>query len=73
LIKYSRRKTRTAILPQLIDRAKSQVSNAASSSTRTMVREDSVPRVACHRGWLARILVGFVAVDPDCSVVPVSL
>jgi hypothetical protein len=26
-----------------------------------------------RRGWLARILVGFVAVDPDSSVVPVSL
>jgi len=50
-----------------------QVSNAASSSTRTMVREDSAPRAACRRGWLRRILVGFAAVDPDSSVVPVSL
>ena len=38
-----------------------------------MVREDSAPRSACLRGWLAGILAGFVAVDPDSSVVPVSL
>jgi hypothetical protein len=50
-----------------------QVSNAASSSTGTMVCEDPVPRAACRRGWLARMLVGFAAVDPDASVVRVSL
>ena len=50
-----------------------QVSNAASSSTGTMVREDRAPRGACRHGWLAWILVGFAAVDPDASVVRVSL
>ena len=50
-----------------------QVSNAASSSTGTMVCEDPAPCAACRHGWLARILVGFAAVDPDASVVPVSL
>jgi hypothetical protein len=38
-----------------------------------MVRVDSAPRIACRPGWLAWILVGFAAVDPDSSVVPVSL
>jgi hypothetical protein len=50
-----------------------QVSIAASSSTRIMVCEDSAPRGACRRRWLAPILVGFAAVDPDACVVPVSL
>jgi hypothetical protein len=50
-----------------------QVSIAALSSMRTMVCEDSAPRAACRGGWLAWILVGFAAVDPDASVVRVSL
>jgi len=50
-----------------------QVSNAASSSTRTRVREDSAPRLACRVLWSGLIVVGFVVVDPDASVVPVSL
>jgi len=52
---------------------KSQVSSAASSSTRTGVREDSAPRLACRVLWSGLIVVGFVVVDPDASVVPVSL
>jgi hypothetical protein len=35
-------------------------------------REDSVPRGACHREWLARILVGFVAVDPNLATPALS-
>jgi hypothetical protein len=50
-----------------------QVSNAASSSTGTMVGEDPAPCAACRHRWLARMLVGFAAVGPDASVVPVSL
>jgi hypothetical protein len=38
-----------------------------------MVGEDSAWCAACRGGWLAPILVGFAAVDPDASVVPVSL
>jgi hypothetical protein len=48
-----------------------QVSNA--SPERTMGCEDSAPLAGC--GWLRvrRMLVGFVVVDPESSVVPVSL
>ena len=50
-----------------------KVSNAASSSTRTMVGED-FGAACCLPSWVAcGILVGFAAVDPDASVVPVSL
>jgi hypothetical protein len=50
-----------------------QVSNAAPSSRRTMVREDSVPLAHCGPRWSGSMLDGFVVVDPVASVVPVSL
>ena len=40
---------------------------------RTMVREDSGAFAGCRWRWLGVMLVGFVVVDPECSVVPVSL
>ena len=64
-------RSQVQILPPL--QVKSQVSSAASSSTRTGVREDSAPRLACRVLWSGLIVVGFVVVDPDASVVPVSL
>jgi len=50
----------------------SQVSKAASSSAHHGVRRFGAA-CACRGGRLAWILVGFAAVDPDSSVVPVSL
>jgi hypothetical protein len=51
----------------------SQVSNAAPSSRRTMVREDSAPLAGCGPRWPGSMLGWFVVVDPVASVVPVSL
>jgi hypothetical protein len=50
-----------------------QVSNAAPSSRRTMVREDSAVLAGCGPRWPGSILNGFVVVDPVSSVVPASL
>ncbi|WP_176737899.1 hypothetical protein [Micromonospora inyonensis] len=52
---------------------KPQVSNAAPSSRRTMVREDSAPVAGCGPAVFGRMVVGFVVVDPECSVVLMSL
>jgi len=49
---------------------KPQVSNAAPM--RTMGREDSAPRASCGRLRVCLRQGGFVVVDPDASVVPVS-
>jgi len=35
-----------------------------------MVCEDSVPLAGGGLRWQERMLVGFVVVDPECSVVP---
>ena len=42
-----------------------QVSNAAPSSRRTVVREDSVPFERCGAGVVGFRLAVFVVVDPD--------
>ncbi len=47
------------------DRMKLQVSNAAPSSRRTVVREDSVPFERCGAGVVGFRLAVFVVVDPD--------
>jgi len=39
---------------------------------RTLGREDSALCGGCGLLWLGRMLVWFVVVDPDASVVPVS-
>lgn len=51
----------------------SQVSNAAPSSRRTMVREDSAPVAGCGPTGFGWIVMRFVVVDPDASVVLPSL
>jgi len=38
-----------------------------------MVREDSAPLVVAAVAVWGGMLAGFVVVDPECSVVPVSL
>src|SRR5665647_2751654 len=54
-------RSQVQILPPL--QVKVQVSNAASSSTRTRVREDSAPRLPCRVLWSGSIVVGFVVAD----------
>ena len=51
----------------------SEVSNTAPSSRRTMVREDSVLVGGCGPSVFGWIVMGFVVVDPECSVVLTSL
>jgi len=61
------------VSPRIAHRVTAGQQRGAGFARRAVAREDSAWPDRCGSHWCGRMLVGFVVVDSECSVVPLSL